>query len=168
MLFKLFAFIKFRLTSKNQHGIHSPFVYRYITKCLYADPRYRLSKSHNVLFKTISYFDLHTIHLTPTNIALEKELSQYFKKVTFTNTSEELIYIDRLDLAMVNKTIVQNSSITNDTVVFINNIYQTKDTGKLWSSIKELDQVRVTIDLFYCGLVFFRREQVKEHFKIRI
>tara|TARA_R110002050_G_scaffold69507_12_gene150469 strand:- start:1218 stop:1538 length:321 start_codon:yes stop_codon:yes gene_type:complete len=106
--------------------------------------------------------------LTPTNIALEKELSQYFKKVTFTNTSDELIYIDRLDLAMVNKTIVQNSSITNDTVVFINNIYQTKDTGKLWSSIKELDQVRVTIDLFYCGLVFFRREQVKEHFKIRI
>jgi hypothetical protein len=36
-----------------------------------------------------------------------------------------------------------------------------------WSSIKNHEAVTVTIDLFAFGIVFFRREQEKEHFKIR-
>ncbi|WP_304157534.1 hypothetical protein [Mesonia mobilis] len=37
-----------------------------------------------------------------------------------------------------------------------------------WQEIKNHPEVTVTIDTFYWGLVFFRKEQEKEHFKIRV
>ncbi|MDX1766976.1 MAG: hypothetical protein R3294_02920 [Arenibacter troitsensis] len=168
MLSRLFAFIKFQLLSNNQHGVHSPFVYRFITKCLYASPHFKTSKSQNILLKTIAYFEIVEVQLVPSNIALEKEITKNIKGVSFTNTSNQLIYIDKLQRETIEKFIVDNNSITNDTVVLVNGIYQTENTHKLWESIKELNRVKVTMDLFYCGLVFFRREQAKEHFKIRI
>ncbi|MCM4165259.1 MULTISPECIES: hypothetical protein [unclassified Arenibacter] len=168
MLYRLFAFIRFQLSSSNQHGVHSPFVYSYITKCLYTAPHYKIPKSHNILIKTMAYFNLCRVQLVPNNISLQKEITNHLKEVTFTITSNELIFIDLADRAAVDEWIVHNGHIANDTVVIVNGIYRTGNSHKLWKDIKELKQVKVTIDLFYCGLVFFRREQVKEHFKIRI
>lgn len=168
MIYRLFALTKFWLSSSNQHGVHSPFVYRFITKCLYSAPHYKTSKSHNILLKTIAYFEIGQVQLVPTNIAVEKEITKHLNGVSFTKSSHELIFIDRLDKETIDEYIVNNNSIANDTVIFVNGLYQTKDTFKLWESIKELKQVKVTMDLFYCGLVFFRREQVEQHFKIRI
>jgi hypothetical protein len=37
-----------------------------------------------------------------------------------------------------------------------------------WEMIKKHPKVTVTIDTFQWGLVFFRREQHKEHFIIRV
>jgi hypothetical protein len=37
-----------------------------------------------------------------------------------------------------------------------------------WSTIKKHPKVTVTVDVFHYGIVFFRREQSKEHFKIRV
>jgi len=37
-----------------------------------------------------------------------------------------------------------------------------------WHYIKEHSKVTVTIDTFQWGIVFFRREQEKEHFIIRV
>jgi superfamily II DNA/RNA helicase len=156
------------MASSNQHGVHSPFVYQYVTKCLYAAPNFKTSKSINVLLKTIAYFKITQVQLVPTHIAIEKAIRKNAKGVSINNPSSELIFMDKLDKETLNEYIVKNNNITNDTIVFVNEIYKTEDTNKLWRSIQDLKQVRVTIDLFYCGLVFFRREQVKEHFKIRI
>ena len=38
---------------------------------------------------------------------------------------------------------------------------------KAWEEIKNHKQVTVTIDLFSIGLVFFRTEQVKQHFVLK-
>ena len=37
-----------------------------------------------------------------------------------------------------------------------------------WEEIKSHPEVRVTIDSFFWGLVFFRKEQEKEHFTLRL
>jgi hypothetical protein len=108
------------------------------------------------------------VQLVPARVELEKEIRKNVKGVSINNPSSELIFIDQLDKESLNVSILRNTNITNDTIIFINEIYKTDDANKLWKSIQELNQVRVTIDLFYCGLVFFRKEQVKEHFKIRI
>lgn len=39
---------------------------------------------------------------------------------------------------------------------------------KAWTIIKDHPKVTVTVDTFNWGLVFFRKEQLKEHFKIRV
>ncbi|MBC8768796.1 hypothetical protein H4O18_12400 [Arenibacter sp. BSSL-BM3] len=124
--------------------------------------------SHNILLKTIAYFKIAQVQLTPNNTALEKAITKTVSGVTITNPSSQLIFIGTLNHETINKYIVQNVNITNDTIVYVDKIHETKDTNKLWKSIKELEKIRVSIDLFYGGLLFFRREQVKEHFKIRI
>jgi hypothetical protein len=37
-----------------------------------------------------------------------------------------------------------------------------------WEIIKKNPKVTVTIDTFQWGIVFFRKEQLKEHFVIRV
>lgn len=58
--------------------------------------------------------------------------------------------------------------IHNDTVFIFDDIYWSKGMTEAWEYIKNHESVKVTIDCFYLGFVFFRKEQVKEHFKIRL
>ena len=55
----------------------------------------------------------------------------------------------------------------NNTVSIINNIRQSKEMENVWKEIISQKEVTVSIDLFFIGLVFFRKEQVKENFIIR-
>jgi hypothetical protein len=47
-------------------------------------------------------------------------------------------------------------------------IYRSKGMKEAWAEIKAHPQVTVTVDLFWIGLVFFRKGQEKEGFKIRV
>ena len=40
--------------------------------------------------------------------------------------------------------------------------------SEAWEFIKTHEKVTVSIDTFFWGIVFFRKEQVKEHFTIRV
>ncbi|WP_282786974.1 O-methyltransferase [Flavobacterium croceum] len=59
-------------------------------------------------------------------------------------------------------------TITNDTVWIFDDIHWNNDMQKAWQIIKDNPKVKVTIDTFQWGIVFFRKEQVKEHFTIRV
>lgn len=56
----------------------------------------------------------------------------------------------------------------NDSVFIFDDIHWSKDMTEAWQIIKDHPKVRVTIDTFNWGFVFFRKEQAKEHFKIRL
>ena len=56
----------------------------------------------------------------------------------------------------------------NDSVFIFDDIHWSKGMEEAWEEIKDHPNVRVTIDSFYWGIVFFRKEQEKEHFVIRL
>lgn len=56
----------------------------------------------------------------------------------------------------------------NDSVFIFDDIYWSKSMTEAWESIKQHPKVTITIDTFYWGFVFFRKEQQKEHFIIRV
>lgn len=56
----------------------------------------------------------------------------------------------------------------NDSIFIFDDIYWSKGMTEAWEVIKEHPQVTITVDVFHWGIVFFRKEQVKEHFKIRV
>ncbi|WP_299395145.1 class I SAM-dependent methyltransferase [uncultured Gelidibacter sp.] len=56
----------------------------------------------------------------------------------------------------------------NDSVFVFDDIYWSKGMTEVWEIIKNHPQVTVTVDTFNWGIVFFRREQLKQHFKIRV
>ena len=59
-------------------------------------------------------------------------------------------------------------SVTNDSVWIFDDIHWSKDMEEAWKLIKNHPKVTVTIDTFQWGMVFFRCEQEKEHFTIRV
>ncbi len=59
-------------------------------------------------------------------------------------------------------------SVTNDSVWIFDDIHWSKDMEEAWEIIRNHPKVSVTIDTFQWGMVFFRKEQEKEHFVIRV
>ena len=57
-------------------------------------------------------------------------------------------------------------TISNDSVWIFDDIHWSLDMEEAWDSIKNHPEVSVTIDTFQWGIVFFRKEQNKEHFII--
>lgn len=57
--------------------------------------------------------------------------------------------------------------IQNGSLFIFDDIYWSEEMTRAWEYIKAHPQVTVTVDLFWVGLVFFRREQVKEDFTLR-
>lgn len=52
-------------------------------------------------------------------------------------------------------------------LLIFDDIYWSKGMKEAWEVIKNHPDVTVTVDLFWIGLVYFRKGQVKEHFKIK-
>lgn len=57
--------------------------------------------------------------------------------------------------------------IRENSLLIFDDIYWSKGMKEAWEEIKAHPDVTVTIDLFWIGLVYFRKGQAKEHFKIR-
>lgn len=57
--------------------------------------------------------------------------------------------------------------IHEGSLLIFDDIYWSKGMKEAWEEIKNHPEVTVTIDLFWIGLVYFRKGQVKEHFKIK-
>ena len=57
--------------------------------------------------------------------------------------------------------------IHNDTVFVFDDIHWSVEMEQAWDYIKAHSAVTITVDLFWVGLVFFRREQPKQDFVLR-
>ena len=56
----------------------------------------------------------------------------------------------------------------NDSIFIFDDIYWSKGMTEAWEIIKQHPKAKVTIDTFQWGFVFFREEQAKEDFVIRV
>lgn len=59
-------------------------------------------------------------------------------------------------------------TVTNNTCWIFDDIHWSADMQRAWETIKKHSAVSLTIDTYQWGIVFFRKEQTKEHFVIRI
>ncbi|WP_426669072.1 O-methyltransferase [Mucilaginibacter sp. McL0603] len=58
--------------------------------------------------------------------------------------------------------------VHENTLLIFDDIYWSEGMKEAWEIIKANPQVTVTVDLFWIGLVYFKRGQVKEDFLIKI
>ena len=163
MLFKSISYLLFLLKSTNQHGVHSPFVFSFVTKGLYIK-KYKcfsfrnyhqlknVSKKKKKFFsKILYYFKIESIELDFLNFKNNK------------NNNFKALYISDLkDLLELNL-----APLTSKHFILVDGIYADKKANTAWKNIINNENVTVSIDLFYFGLLFFRKEQAKEHFTIR-
>ncbi|WP_245977126.1 O-methyltransferase [Ichthyenterobacterium magnum] len=82
----------------------------------------------------------------------------------------DLVFIDgnhqkEATLSYFNQLIEQTH---NDSVFIFDDIHWSKEMAEAWEIIKQHHKVTLTIDTFFWGFVFFRKEQAKEHFIVRV
>ncbi|WP_339709062.1 hypothetical protein [uncultured Kriegella sp.] len=165
-MYQLIEYFKFIGASTNQYGVHSPFVYDYLTKCLYKKSKYRTRKTEKVLFKSISYFKCKKIWIAPNNKNLKEKVKKLFPLVEFNGSTYDLIYIEAINLKEY--TDIMANMAHNNSMILVDAIHKNKENILFWEDYKKLEISKVTLDMFYCGVIFPRSEQVEEHFKIRI
>jgi predicted O-methyltransferase YrrM len=56
--------------------------------------------------------------------------------------------------------------IDEKSIIIIDDIYWSKGMTKAWAEIKNHPRVSITVDLFNAGIVFFKPELTKEHFRL--
>jgi hypothetical protein len=163
MFFGPFSYFKFLLKSTNQHGVHSPFVYDFVTKGLYKKVNSNIKlkdftfddefskKEEKILKKIIEYFK-------PTSIIINLNIEE----ITI-NKEFNLLFYSYLSKNKIKKIV----AIYPKSFIIIKNIHQNKAMQKTWVEITQFQEATVTLDLFYFGVIFFRKEQAKEHFVIR-
>lgn len=231
MFFKLYLYLNFIYHSKNEHGVHSPFVFNLVTKCFYDKNKYEsytairayrddILKSKNVtltksvlplkdakaLFRIVNYFRPKSIlaiekpqglatkvlNCNENNVKVNtaafdfNDLNQDFinenhKKINaqFLNqlkTGNEQINL--FDFIYFDENYIQKDLLyyfelflpttNNNSVWIFSNFNQTTDTINAWKIIKKHPKVTVTVSTFGFKMVFFRTEQQKEHFVIRL
>lgn len=96
------------------------------------------------------------------------EFSAYLRDTSF--STFDLIYFDGNHSKKATLEYFETllPTITNESVWIFDDIHWSQDMEEAWEIIKDHPKVKVTIDTFQWGFVFFRREQEKEHFTIRI
>lgn len=258
MLFQIKSYLKFLWKSKNEHAVHSPFVFNLLTKCFYdkkPKPEYSILKNYRksllenknfievtdfgagskvfksnkrqiskiaqtagispkraeLLFRVTNYFKPENILEIGTSLGLatsalalgntkakvvtiegcpqtggtaKNQLDKFECKNVETIISEfesfliseniqatnyNLIYFDgnhskKATLAYFD---ILLQTIDNDSVWIFDDIHWSPEMEEAWEIIKNHPKVKVTIDTFQWGFVFFRYEQPKEHFIIR-
>jgi len=164
-VYRLISYLKFLFSATNQHGVHSPFVYNYVTKCLYRKTKIKLPISLKILVKSLTYFEYNTLQLLKSDKTSEEKIKKNCPSISIVDSHADVVFGKMSDL---DETEFNVNKSSNDSMLLFNGIHKNRQNFEKWMQLKELKHVRVTIDLFYCGLVFFRKEQEKEHFKIRI
>lgn len=164
-MYYIIQYLKHRFTASNQHGIHSPFVYNYLTKCVYRKSKFKVSKSEKVALKSIAYFKMEKLKVISATTAFKNLIRQELDLKLLDNATLDFIYSDAPSDDVIS---IHKEQLHNDSMILVANIYASKNNIAIWEALKQNDVVTVSIDLFQCGVLFFRKEQVKEHFKIRI
>ena len=119
----------------------------------------------NTLKKAQEYFEKLNLH----NIQIHQEL---FSDFLSENPSQkyDLIFVDGdhngpRTLQYFNSLL---KNVHNDSLMIFDDIYWSKDMTEAWQQIIANEKVTVSLDTFQWGIVFFRKEQPKQDFVIRI
>jgi predicted O-methyltransferase YrrM len=255
--FRIKSFISFLFTSTNQYGIHPPFLYQFVTRCLYAKTpqtglkaikkarqhifvskktirvkdfgagSQRFSKEERevskiaikagmplhqsrLILKITDYFDIKTALELGTSVGLgslamackrpsiqidtveacqntSNTAKQNFLDLGFKNISVhhkdfqtylyeipekksyDLIYIDghhqkEATLSYFKKL---KQHVHQNSVIILDDIYWSEGMQEAWKSICKDKDVKLSLDLYFWGIVFFKPELTKQHFRIR-
>ena len=160
----MFSYLQFLIKSTNQHGVHSPFVYNYITKGLYQQKKdFAIShKTNQLLLQSIQYFQ-------PTKICfLDEGLSVVVWKVythkSFDLTAADLI-LDRYTVENHKRIVQTIRSMSNSQLLLIAS-YSSYPKAFI-NELRQNPDITLVVDFYYGCLISKRTEQPKQNFFIR-
>lgn len=189
ILFQLIENIKFLFYAKNGHGLHSPFVFDFYNevknkaKNLYLP----VEKPTDFNKKQIRIQLAIIKHLKITNVLIIGDELFQIQNLFHGDLSRQDIYSStnltfsskddrQFDLIYLSKSLLISEKdlfakiqpfISERSVVIIPHIHASKNSLDRWESLIKNDSVRVSMDLFFIGILLFRKELTKQNFLLR-
>jgi hypothetical protein len=117
--------------------------------------------------KSISYLGLQSILLRTDTQNLKKQLSSAYPALRYESTTADLIVVGRDQLLAINATWL-NDHCRDKSMILLEDIHQNRISSAIWQTLCEKAWVSVSIDFYFGGILFLRKEQEKQHFRIRI
>ena len=156
----------FRLQAKTRHGTHSPFIYAFLEDTLYARKRKGLSDELRLLQATVEHFKPRNIGAS-TESGLSRWLKERHPGLRWEGPPFDLILFEkpRADLL---EFAAQKELWHDKSIVFVSGIREGDLNRGFWKRACALPEYRIQLETYASGLLFFRPEQAREHFKIRI
>lgn len=162
-----FQYLKFWFKATNQHGIHSPFIYRFVTKGLYIKHKYCRPKSLNIFFKCINYFKPNSMGFEEGNELLRNKVKNEFPSLSFKEPFDIKYYGGLVTESQI-LTMADYAKQQPKGIIYICDIRKNRSSKELWNKLIVTDFVMVSVDIYFGGLLFFHKTQAREHFRIRI
>ncbi len=168
-LYKYFNYY-FNASNGKGHGVHSPFVFNFISsilnnKELKQEANYS-NKYRALVIRMVAFYMpvvVMEFEATPSNKA------DVLEEIENADTIG-LLYIKQIknaeDLTIYFNTAIKKAN--TESILIFEGIYKSKEMEASWEKIIMHKEVKLTIDLYKLGIVFFRKEQLeKENFTIR-
>ncbi|NKI32876.1 hypothetical protein [Croceivirga thetidis] len=158
---KLISYLKFLLKSTNHHGVHSPFVFKYLTECVYKKPQVSQIKTQDILLKSIAFFEFKNIWLEESR-EVQQLIEDDFPNVHLNDENPDFVYYPSPLIAQI-----PFNKLHNDGMILIDKIHNSTKNYSSWLELVKSSDISVSIDFYNCGVLFIRKEQEKEHFYLR-
>ncbi|SFO12157.1 hypothetical protein SAMN05421741_12123 [Paenimyroides ummariense] len=160
----MFSYLQFLVKSTNQHGVHSPFVYNYITKGLYnAKKNLQVSnKTNQWLLHSIQYFQPNAVYISDN--ALLDGIKDVSVETTVALSNADLI-LDHYTLEN-HARIVQTINSMNNSQLLLIASYK-KYPKSFFNELRKNPEITLVVDFYYGCLISKRTEQPKQNFFIR-
>ena len=158
-------YLKYTWKAKGRHGTHSPFVYDFVEHVLldkdYVKKEYLVKcpwlalKYENLICRIRAYYNYNEVLCLPavnkSNIAIDMLLLDEASPGQWVNSLDEYLPL-----------------LKNNSVVVVSGIHQNPVNSKLWKALVAHSRVRLSMDLYGIGLLFFKEEfKEKQHFTLK-
>lgn len=165
-------YLKFLFKSTNAHGVHSPFVYDLVTQCFYKknikQHKFNSNKTkirhQRIINNFIEYYKIESALLNVEDNHFITQLPNFNNLKLNNMHANDLVYIDTENFSQ--KPAGYGLDLLKETgVMIVENPYQNKE---LWHQLLNNAKARIVVQTYFFGFIFPRKNQVKEHFYIRI
>lgn len=185
----IYYFISHYVNATPIDVLHSPFVFKFYNTCVRRKPGdYAPSERIlSILLRAIKYFNYRSgILINHHNSwdsgmiadCLKRNEGQLITMDPSMQSSHDtapeiktdvLIIADDAPSEMVSYTIQSIlPNMPNGSAVVLFYPYRNRKNRILWSNLKAIPQLNISVDLFFIGFLFVRKEQVRQNFKIRV
>ena len=162
----IFSKVLFWFQAKNRHGVHSPFIYEFLDRAVYT-PGVKQGVSRKRILRAAR------LHFNPKRIWMASNLPGKSEirgnqevDSTLPGPPFDLLVFDR-PTHEVGEILSDPGQWHNDSVIYLGNLRGSASTYASWEQIIQHPSIRVVVESYWEGLLFFRKEQAKQHFRIR-
>ncbi|MDR2684146.1 MAG: hypothetical protein LBB53_02040 [Prevotellaceae bacterium] len=188
--YKLFA------RHRKGFGVHSPFVFELLNSVFFEEnPFYafeKIEKSlqknfskiffrrdvkyYRLIFRLTNYFSAKKMLIVGENICVEKYFLSVSKK-NETVSEKKLQHLQKKNIfdiiffsthnIIYYKDVIYSPNVSQNTILIFENIYQNRITSRIWKEICSNNNLKVSIDIFKYGIVFFKNDFPKQHYLVK-